>query len=77
MFPRYFSGEITNWPRLPCYSLEKGGKSAKSRANAFSESQDGQSGMTNRRGTRAPIDFIRNKGFAPEIPGNSLGNPYF
>jgi hypothetical protein len=21
MFPRYFSGEITNWPRLPCYSL--------------------------------------------------------
>src|SRR5208337_3865339 len=22
MFPRYFSGEITNWPRLPCYSLE-------------------------------------------------------
>ena len=23
MFPRYFSGEITNWPRLPCYSLCK------------------------------------------------------
>ncbi len=23
------------------------------------------------------LDFIRNKGFAPEIPGNSLGNPYF
>ena len=23
MFPRYFSGEITNWPRLPCYSLDK------------------------------------------------------
>jgi hypothetical protein len=22
MFPRYFSGEITNWPRLPCYSLK-------------------------------------------------------
>ena len=22
MFPRYFSGEITNWPRLPCYSLQ-------------------------------------------------------
>jgi len=21
MFPWYFSGEITNWPRLPCYSL--------------------------------------------------------
>jgi len=21
MFPRYFAGEITNWPRLPCYSL--------------------------------------------------------
>jgi len=21
MFPRYFSGEITNWPRLLCYSL--------------------------------------------------------
>gem|GEM_PF-2829326 len=21
MFPRYFSGEVTNWPRLPCYSL--------------------------------------------------------
>ena len=23
------------------------------------------------------IDFIRNKGFAPEIPGNSHRNPYF
>ena len=26
MFPRYFSGEITNWPRLPCYSLPVGVK---------------------------------------------------
>ncbi len=23
MFPWYFSGEVTNWPRLPCYSLVK------------------------------------------------------
>jgi hypothetical protein len=23
------------------------------------------------------LDFIRNKGLAPEIPGNSHGNPYF
>ena len=22
MFLRYFSGEITNWPRLPCYNLD-------------------------------------------------------
>ena len=27
MFPRYFSGEITNWTRLPCYSLNLSRKS--------------------------------------------------
>jgi len=29
MFPRHFSGEITNWPRLPCYSLRKSRKIAR------------------------------------------------
>jgi hypothetical protein len=25
MFSQNFSGEITNWPRLPCYSLKQAG----------------------------------------------------
>jgi hypothetical protein len=41
MFPRYFSGEITNWPRLPCYSLHNFGLSYHPRTGKPGSSGDG------------------------------------
>ncbi len=56
MFPRYFSGEITNWPRLPCYSLNK--------SRMTEKSAQGQVFITSAR------DPLRREGTNPEAGGS-------